>query len=83
MFKNDTLNVAPASCMTAGTNSRLSTHMRGRHGPLRAIVTTLLAWQDRLRQRQTLLELDDRLLSDMGISHSDVEYEVSKPFWSR
>ena len=32
MFKNDTLNVAPASCMTAGTNSRLSTHMRGRHG---------------------------------------------------
>ena len=83
MFKNDTLNVAPASWMTAGTNSGLSTHMRGRHGPVRAIVATLLTWQDRLRQRQALLELDDRLLSDMGISRSDVEYEVSKPFWSR
>ncbi|MEO9899838.1 DUF1127 domain-containing protein [Nisaea sp.] len=83
MFKNETLNVAPAACMTAGTNSSVFTHKRGRHGVAHAIVTTLLTWQDRLRQRQTLLELDDRSLTDMGISHSDVEYEVSKPFWIR
>lgn len=83
MFKNETLNVAPAAYMTAGTNGSAFMHKRGRGGVVSAIVTTLLTWQDRLRQRQSLRELDDRSLSDMGISRSDVEYEVSKPFWIR
>ena len=30
MFKNETLNVAPAACMTAGTNGSVFTHKRGR-----------------------------------------------------
>ncbi|WP_226886396.1 DUF1127 domain-containing protein [Nisaea nitritireducens] len=83
MFKNETLNVAPAACMTAGTNGSVFTHKRGRGGVVPAIVTTLLTWQDRLRQRQSLRELGERELSDMGISWAEVEYEVSKPFWIR
>lgn len=82
MFKNETLNVAPAACMTAGTNSSVFTHKRGRNGVVHAIVTTLLTWQDRLRQRQSLQELGERELSDMGMSRNDVEYEVNKPFWA-
>ena len=39
------------------------------------------AWQERVSQRRTLARLDDRLLRDMGLSRSDVEHEVSKPFW--
>ena len=38
-------------------------------------------WRERSRQRHTLARLDDRLLRDMGLSRSDVEQEVSKPFW--
>lgn len=83
MFKNETLNVAPAACMTAGTNGSVFTQVRGRKGIVHAIVATLLVWQDRLRQRQSLRELGDRELCDMGISRADVEYEVSKPFWIR
>jgi len=82
MFKNETLNVAPAACMTAGTNNSVFTHRRGRDGVVHAIVTTLLTWQDRLSQRQSLQELGDRELSDMGISRTEVEYEISKPFWA-
>tara|TARA_E500000318_G_scaffold48629_1_gene45750 strand:- start:6070 stop:6321 length:252 start_codon:yes stop_codon:yes gene_type:complete len=82
MFKNETLNVAPAACMTAGTNGSVFTHKRGRDGVAHAIVTTLLTWQDRLRQRQSLRELGDRELADMGISRTEVEYEISKPFWT-
>lgn len=82
MFKNETLNVAPAACMPAGSNGTIFTHPRGRGGVVQAFVTTLLTWQDRLRQRQLLRELGDRELSDMGISRSEAEYEINKPFWA-
>jgi uncharacterized protein YjiS (DUF1127 family) len=35
----------------------------------------------RWRQRQTLLELDDRLLNDIGISRADALREARRPFW--
>ena len=38
-------------------------------------------WQERSRQRRQLLELDDRLLKDIGVSRADVEREAYKPFW--
>ncbi|MES9965481.1 MAG: DUF1127 domain-containing protein [Candidatus Sedimenticola sp. 20ELBAFRAG] len=37
-------------------------------------------WQ-RQRQRRRLLELDDRLLKDIGISRVDAMGEGGKPFW--
>lgn len=42
---------------------------------------TLELWQERSRQRRQLLELDDRLLKDIGVSRADVEREACKPFW--
>jgi uncharacterized protein YjiS (DUF1127 family) len=35
----------------------------------------------RRRQRQALLELDDRLLADCGLSRQDAIKEARKPFW--
>ncbi|HVV62005.1 MAG TPA: DUF1127 domain-containing protein [Pseudolabrys sp.] len=37
--------------------------------------------QDRWRQRQALLELDERLLRDIGISREQAIREANKPIW--
>lgn len=38
-------------------------------------------WRERSRQRRALLNLDDRLLRDIGVSRADAEREGRKPFW--
>lgn len=38
-------------------------------------------YQERWRQRQQLLELDERLLVDIGISRCQAISEACKPFW--
>ncbi len=48
---------------------------------LAALGRTLLDWQNRARGRRMLAELDDRLLSDIGLTRVDVWREVNKPFW--
>ena len=46
-----------------------------------ALFGTLLVWQERAAQRQHLASLDDRLLSDVGISRAEADVEIRKPFW--
>jgi uncharacterized protein YjiS (DUF1127 family) len=46
------------------------------------IVMMALELSDTARQRRRLLELDDHLLKDIGLSRADVELEYSKSFWS-
>lgn len=41
----------------------------------------LRVWCQRQQQRQALLNLDDRLLSDIGISRCEAQQEAAKPFW--
>jgi uncharacterized protein YjiS (DUF1127 family) len=36
---------------------------------------------ERWRQRRLLLELDDRLLADIGLSRREALKEARKPFW--
>jgi uncharacterized protein YjiS (DUF1127 family) len=36
---------------------------------------------ERKRQRNALLKLDDRMLSDIGVSRAEADNEGSKPFW--
>ena len=45
------------------------------------IVTALLDWQQRARQRRQLLALGDRALQDFGRSRADAAGEGDKPFW--
>jgi uncharacterized protein YjiS (DUF1127 family) len=50
-------------------------------GLFATVVERLLEWQERSRSRVLLGRMDDRMLRDMGISRSDVDVEVTKPFW--
>lgn len=42
---------------------------------------TLSQWRMRMATRRDLARLDDRMLSDIGVSPADVDHEVSKHFW--
>ena len=46
-----------------------------------AATRRLIRWRETRRQRQHLAALDDRMLRDIGLSRSDVQVEVEKPFW--
>jgi uncharacterized protein YjiS (DUF1127 family) len=46
-----------------------------------AAFETLLTWQQRSFDRAHLAALDHRLIKDMGMTRSDVVYDVMKPFW--
>lgn len=52
------------------------------HGQwLRALFAWWKKCRSRTRERQALAQLDDRLLSDIGITRCDAQREVEKPFW--
>lgn len=38
-------------------------------------------WHDRWVTRHHLVDLDDRLLDDIGLTRGDVVHEAEKPFW--
>ena len=38
-------------------------------------------WRRRARERKELASLDARTLHDLGLSASDINFEVNKPFW--
>lgn len=48
---------------------------------LQSAAGALIRWQDRAAQRRHLRSLDDRMLSDIGQTRSDVDWESGKPFW--
>jgi uncharacterized protein YjiS (DUF1127 family) len=45
------------------------------------IVETILAWQERGRQRHMLAALDDHMLRDIGLDRAAARREADKPFW--
>jgi len=45
------------------------------------LLTTLMVWHDRVRERRALLGLNDLQLRDIGISRADAGSEGEKPFW--
>jgi uncharacterized protein YjiS (DUF1127 family) len=49
--------------------------------PARRLFATLVTWQQRYELRRHLLELDDRLLVDMGLTQEDARREAARPFW--
>lgn len=46
-----------------------------------AILRLVLTWQSRAADRHRLAEMDDRLLSDIGITRGQAMAESRKPFW--
>ncbi|NCF82386.1 MAG: DUF1127 domain-containing protein [Proteobacteria bacterium] len=49
--------------------------------PVKGLLATVTTWQQRYELRRHLLELDDRLLDDMGLSTVQARQEAAKPFW--
>ena len=41
----------------------------------------LLVWQQRVSDRTRLSQMPHYMLRDMGLTPSDVNHELSKPFW--
>ena len=50
------------------------------HSPLR-VLDALARWSERAQSRRALMTLDDRMLSDIGVSRADAHREASTPFW--
>ena len=47
----------------------------------RRVAARLLRLYDRQLQRRVLLELDDRMLADIGLKREQAQTEGRKPFW--
>jgi uncharacterized protein YjiS (DUF1127 family) len=45
------------------------------------IVAAWREWRRRARDRARLAELDDRMLQDIGLTRTDAEFLINKPFW--
>lgn len=52
-----------------------------RRGLAMRFVNVLETWLERRRQRRTLLELNDHLLKDIGVTRLEAQREGHKPFW--
>jgi uncharacterized protein YjiS (DUF1127 family) len=42
---------------------------------------TLRGWMQRMRSRETLAGLDERMLKDIGMTRAEITWETDKPFW--
>jgi uncharacterized protein YjiS (DUF1127 family) len=50
-------------------------------GVLSQLGETFHVWRERQRQRRELAQWTERDMHDVGISRSDIAYELEKPFW--
>lgn len=48
---------------------------------LKRIGNTIIRWDQLSEQRRQLAEMDDRLLSDIGLSRADVSRMTNRRFW--
>src|SRR5579884_1370684 len=45
------------------------------------IGSTLRSWRRRARERDQLARFDERLLADIGLTRTDADFLINKPFW--
>ena len=50
-------------------------------GTFTAFNQIFATWRRRAKERRELSTLDSRTLRDLGLSASDINFEVNKPFW--
>lgn len=49
--------------------------------PAQSWLAVLGTWYERYSQRHALLQLDEHLLADIGLTRAEAEAEARKPFW--
>ena len=54
---------------------------RNVHNVVTRIADIVETWSQRGRQRRQLANLEEHLLSDIGVSYEDIWLETNKPFW--
>ena len=47
----------------------------------KAFWAVLVRWQEREEMRNHLMDIDDRILRDVGLTRREVMREIEKPFW--
>ncbi|MBD8089056.1 DUF1127 domain-containing protein [Pseudomonas fluorescens] len=68
--------------MKSCCNGTLAMSTQGAAQSIRpSILSTLKRWYTNIHNRHALARLDERLLRDCGITESDRQLEISKPFW--
>jgi uncharacterized protein YjiS (DUF1127 family) len=50
-------------------------------GWFRSLAHLVLEWQARARERHALANLDAHMRRDVGLTESDIQREIDKPFW--
>ncbi len=72
-----------ASRVLGGADAK-GTTVNGFSAPLRTIrraLTTVAVWRERATTRSQLMNMDERMLSDIGVDRMAVHLEAKKPFW--
>jgi uncharacterized protein YjiS (DUF1127 family) len=64
-------------------NSRWGGFVSLAGGMVVALTDLLYLWQQRLRDREALLQMTTAQLKDIGLSRADALQEAEKPFWRR
>jgi uncharacterized protein YjiS (DUF1127 family) len=70
-----------AVCWQAGYSRSGAAAARTSRRPTARALAVLGEWRRRIRDRAELAALDDRMLSDIGITRADAEFLSRKPFW--
>ncbi|MCA0248928.1 MAG: DUF1127 domain-containing protein [Proteobacteria bacterium] len=50
-------------------------------GTFAAFGMILATWRRRAKERRELAQVDSRIARDLGISPTEIQFEVNKPFW--
>ena len=67
---------------TSDVGVSAATPVRSRTRKLLAgVIDTLLVWHARSSDRWRLLEMDNRMLRDIGVEKAAVHQEAMRPFW--
>jgi uncharacterized protein YjiS (DUF1127 family) len=74
-------NTTCSSTIVDSKPTDLAKSRRSRVFSLAYWVELAIRCRERRRQRKALLELDDRMLADIGITKSQAVEEAKKPFW--
>jgi uncharacterized protein YjiS (DUF1127 family) len=74
------MSTAIAQSLTNGRCVQPSPTARGT-AAVQSVARVWRLWRARRRERQALTYIDERDLSDLGLSRWDIERELNKPFW--